>query len=378
MKQIIPLNNNGSIQLKFQHEGQAYRFNPIKGGKFADKVTYDRACAIGHQISLDISIGKFDQTLEKYHLDTRQTLSRRSPVLAQQGKIDLLSLWDSWVTSLDLAPRTQADHYAMVRCMIVKAGKVRLNDITWLQPFRESLAPSTFNKRLGYLKSCLSWAINEGLFNGLNPYLKVKPLKSSPQDERVKPFSKDEITLILDGFKEHYPDYAPFVRFLFATGVRTGEAIALQWKHISFEYGQIKICESLSVDRSGNGYQRIRKGTKTDTVRYLPLTGSLSALLRSIEPIHPDAEALVFPSPSGNHIDPGRFRQHIWKPLLAQMCVEYRNPYQTRHTLLTHAVMDPAIGVLGAAKLAGHKDSRMVTQHYARFIGQPSLPEMDI
>jgi integrase len=162
------------------------------------------------------------------------------------------------------------------------------------------------------------------------------------------------------------------------TGVRTGEAIALQWKHISFEYGQIKICESLSVDRSGNGYQRIRKGTKTDTVRYLPLTGSLSALLRSIEPIHPDAEALVFPSPSGNHIDPGRFRQHIWKPLLAQMCVEYRNPYQTRHTLLTHAVMDPAIGVLGAAKLAGHKDSRMVTQHYARFIGQPSLPEMDI
>lgn len=377
MKQILPLNNNGSIQFKFQHEGQSYRFNPIKGGKFADKVTYDRACAIGHQISLDISIGQFDPTLEKYHLDTRQTSGRRSPVRSKVSPT-LLTVWDAWVDSLDLAPRTKADHYAMVRCMIVKAEKVRVEPAIWLDRFRDTLAPATFNKRLGYLKSCVNWAINEGLCDGINPYLRVKPLKPRPQDERVTPFSKDEIKLILDGFKEHYPDYAPFVRFLFATGVRTGEAIALQWKHISFEYGQIKICESLSVDRSGNGYRRIRKGTKTDTVRYLPLTGSLSALLRSIEPIHPDAEALVFPAPSGNHIDPGRFRQHIWKPLLAQMCVEYRNPYQTRHTLLTHAVMDPAIGVLGAAKLAGHKDSRMVTKHYARFIGQPSLPEMDV
>jgi hypothetical protein len=127
MKQILPLNNNGSIQFKFQHEGQSYRFNPIKGGKFADKVTYDRACAIGHQISLDISIGHFDQTLEKYHLDTRQTSGKRSPVRAHLGKTDLLSLWDSWVTSLDLAPRTQADHYAMVRLFKTVDKKIRLS-----------------------------------------------------------------------------------------------------------------------------------------------------------------------------------------------------------------------------------------------------------
>jgi integrase len=161
------------------------------------------------------------------------------------------------------------------------------------------------------------------------------------------------------------------------TGVRTGEAIALQWKHVEFEYLQIKICESLSVDKAGNGYQRIRKGTKTGTTRYLPMSESLSGLLSSIAPAAPSPEALVFPGPAGQHIDPGRFRQHIWKPLLAKVGIEYRNPYQTRHTLLTHAVMDPAIGVLGAAKLAGHKDSRMVTQHYARFIGQPDLPDLN-
>jgi integrase len=377
MKAIVPRNNNGSIKLEFQHEGAFYSFNPCKGGKFADKVTRDRAAAIGHQIGLDISVGRFDPTLDRYRVESVQP-SAHKVRSTRTVKTDLLTVWDSWVESLDLEPRTKADHYPMVRCMIKKSGKVRLDDVEWLQPFREALAASTFNKRLGYLKSCLNWAIDEGLFNGPNPYLKVKALKAKPQDEKVKPFSTEEIKAIIDGFKEHYPAYAPFVRFLFATGVRTGEAIALQWKHISFEYRQIKICESLSLDRSGNGYQRIRKGTKTDTVRYLPLAGSLSELLRSIEPIHPDPDALVFRLPSGNHIDPGRFREHVWKPLLALVCVEYRNPYQTRHTLLTHAVMDPSIGVLGAAKIAGHKDSRMVTQHYARFIGQPNLPDMKI
>jgi integrase len=377
MKVITPLNNNGAILLRFQHEGETYRFNPIKGGKFADKVTYDQAVAVGQLIRIDISLGRFDPTLNRYRIESVQAKPNKAPS-TRTVSTNLLTVWDSWVDSLDLEAHTKADHYAMVRCMIKKSGKVRLTDVEWLQPFREVLAASTFNKRLGYLKSCLNWAIDEGLCTGPNPYLKVKSLKPRPHDERVKPFSTAEIQSIIDGFKEHYPAYAPFVRFLFATGVRTGEAIALQWKHISFEYRQIKICESLSLDRAGNGYQRIRKGTKTDTVRYLPLAGSLSDLLRSIEPIHPDPDALVFPLQSGKPIDPGRFREHIWKPLLALVCVEYRNPYQTRHTLLTHAVMDPSIGVLGAAKIAGHKDSRMVTQHYARFIGQPDLPDMNI
>jgi integrase len=57
--------------------------------------------------------------------------------------------------------------------------------------------------------------------------------------------------------------------------------------------------------------------------------------------------------------------------------MEYRNPYQTRHAALTHAVMDPSIGVLGAAQILGHKTIRMVSQHYARFIGQSNLPDMN-
>lgn len=271
MRVIKPLNNNGSISIQFQLEGETYKFSPMRGAKYTDKIALGRATAIAVQISLDISLGCFDPSLERYRINSSggNHVTQLRP--NQRVNATLLTLWDSWVDTLDLAPSTKADHYEMVRRMIVKQGSLKAKDALWLQPFRQTLSPSTFNKRLGYLKSCLTWAINEELFTGKNPYLSLKPMKAIPKDDRVKPFSKAEVKIIVEGFDEHYPAYAAFVRFLFMTGVRTGEAIALQWKHIDFENRQIKICESLSVDRSGNGYKRIRKGTKTGTTRYLSL-----------------------------------------------------------------------------------------------------------
>jgi integrase len=136
----------------------------------------------------------------------------------------------------------KADHYKMVRCMLTKQSDLKAKDASWLQPLREnfSLATFTFDKRLGYLKSCLTWAINEELIMGKNPYLSLKPMKAISKEDRVKPFSKAEVKIIVDASGDHYPVYAAFIRFLFMTGVRTGEAIALQWKHVNFECGQTK------------------------------------------------------------------------------------------------------------------------------------------
>jgi integrase len=375
MRTIKPRNNNGSISIQFQVAGETYKFSPLKGAKYTDKIALGRATAISTQISLDISLGTFDSSLERYRIN-----SSGGPVSKlrsnQRVNATLLTLWDSWVETLDLAPSTKADHYEMVRRMIVKQGTLKAKDASWLQPFRETLSTSTFNKRLGYLKACLTWAINEDLVPGKNPYLSIKPMKASSKEDKIKPFSKAEVKTIVEAAREHYPAYAAFIQFLFMTGVRTGEAIALQWKHVDFENKQIKISESLSVDKAGNGYQRVRKGTKTGTTRYLPLNDHFFALMITFKPEQMKSDHLVFPGPAGKPIDPGRFRQHIWKPLLEKVEIEYRNPYQTRHTVLTHAVMDPAIGLLGAAQIAGHKTIRMVSQHYARFIGQSNLPDM--
>lgn len=87
------------------------------------------------------------------------------------------------------------------------------------------------------------------------------------------------------------------MKFLFATGVRTSEAIGLRWKHINFDREEIKIYEVLARGDNGetSGSKRVRKGTKTENRRVLPCTGKLKEMLWA----RPRANDLVFPSPTG-------------------------------------------------------------------------------
>ncbi len=49
------------------------------------------------------------------------------------------------------------------------------------------------------------------------------------------------------------------------------------------------------------------------------------------EDIDPDKS--VFTSSKGNPIDDHNFRNRAWKSVLSRVGVEYRKPYNTRHTL---------------------------------------------
>lgn len=337
---------------------------PIPGGQFTDKRDLATAKAIAVRIQNDILAGNFDPTLDRYRITPKPD----SPPQAPKG---LLELWDSWVASLDLSDTTKADHYEMVRRMIVKANP-RLDQTDWLAS--APLAPSTYNKRLGYLRACCSWAVSKGHL-AANPYANLKPRKASKPSP--KPFTASEIAKILDGFDRLHPRYSGFVRFLLATGVRTGEAIGLTWSHIDFDQGTLTVCESLSIDRTGNGYQKVRKGTKTGSVRVLGLSNSLRSLLAPLKPLDAFPDSLVFTTPTGQPIDAGNFRSRQWKAVLESVGVPYRKPYNTRHTMISHCI-DQHIPLTGIAYLAGHRDTRMVMETYGHLVNRPELPKMPL
>jgi integrase len=366
MREIIPVNNNGSIQLKFSVNGKRYSFNPIKGGQFDNKRDLANAYATATKIQNDIIAGYFDSTLKKYKPQTFDV------VVKPDTKSDesLIAIWDAWVETLDLSAATKADHYEMVRRMIVKAN-AGLDDISWF--IDADIAASTFNKRLGYLKSCSNWAVAEKKV-ACNAFERVKSRKTSKPE--IKPFTIEEIKAIIAEFDCKYSHYSTFVQFMFLTGVRTSEAIGLQWKHIDFDRNQITISESLSKDRTGNGYQRVRKETKSGNVRYLTLNSELTKLLLSIKPMVVKSDDLLFKSARGCVIDAGNFREN-WKRVLDNLGIEYRKPYTTRHTLLSHAI-EQGIPITGVAYLAGHSDTRMVMQTYGHMINRPSLPEINL
>jgi integrase len=105
------------------------------------------------------------------------------------------------------------------------------------------------------------------------------------------PFSKEERDAIINAFKNNtysskfaptpHSYYAPYIQFLFYTGCRPEEAIALQWKHISAGCQRIQFKEAVPSD---NG---IRGQTKTGKTRTFPCNPKLQEFLGSIKPESP-------------------------------------------------------------------------------------------
>lgn len=281
----------------------------------------------------------------------------------------LLEIWDLWVADLDLSSQTKADHYQTLRHQIVKASPL-ISETSWLLSLE--IASATFNKKLGYLRACCDWAKSESLLSN-NPWLKVRPRKGSK--EIIKPFSQDEAARIIAGFEQSYPAWLPFTKFLFLSGCRLSEAIGLRWQHVDFERQEICICESLAQRKDGNGYERVRKGTKTGSVRYLKINSELSKLFEQLSPASKNSEDLIFLNPTGtSHIDSNNFRDR-WKKVLKQAGIPYRRPHIIRHSFASHAI-EQGIPLTGVAYLLGHSDTRMVAQTYGHLINRPGLPQI--
>lgn len=363
MRQINPCNNNGSIQLKFSFGGKRYSFNPIPGGDYSNKRDLANAKAIATKIQNDILAGYFDPTLNRYRIEPKDC-PKDSPKA-------FLDLWDRWVDSLNLPEATKANHYGVIRQMLVKASPTT-SDTDWL--VKAKLAPATFNKRLSYVKSCYQWALKHQLV-AINPFEDIKSRKVIAQV--VQPFTIKEIIAIVQGFDKLAPHYTSFVKFLFLTGARLSEAIGFRWSHVDFDRNEITIKESLSRDRVGNKYQRIRKETKNNTVRVLPMSHELRGLLLSIKPSEPDLDSLVFTTIGGCTIDPENFRSRYWVAVLKACQVSYRKPHTTRHTTLSMAI-EQGTPLTGVAYMAGHTDTRMVIQTYGHMINRPKLPDLPI
>lgn len=366
--------DKGNYRIDFTLEGKRKRFYP--GTK--DEIT---AKQLVKQMAYEWDTGKFDLTLKSYKVKNRTQSQTKAH---SKGKDDtpqtLLVLWDRYVESLHLSSSTRNGHYHLIR-QAIKKHDPQVSDVLWFVELREAWSPKTWSGRKSYLVSCINWGIEEELFLDKNPYKALKPLKKATPD-RIKPFSSEEIERILkalDSNKFCHPynrykhsHYSSFVRFLFITGCRLGEATGLTWDCIDFENSTVVIRQALGKDLSvsPNKTRKILKETKTGQTRYIPMNDTLFDLLDDLfnRLKHDQAKAneqFVFKGHRGKYIDTASFRRNVWKPILRELDIEYRYPYQTRHTVLS--AVTASHGLLAAAKLAGHKDLSMVSKHYARY-----------
>jgi len=318
------------------------------------------------QIELDIASSNFDPTLKKY----------KSEAVLKRSRVDINGLFERfWRDKQKTVSTRTLENYRASKRRLTQYFKDKAVEcisapdaeqfIKWLN--QQGLSDVTRKTYLTLIKAVWSWGLKQGLVE-LNPWTELLSRVKVTPKQMPKPFSCEEIGAIIQAFRSdrYYHPYADYVEFLFGTGCRTSEAIGLRWKHLSDDCSTVWIGESLS--------RGVRKSTKTNRARTIALTAKLQAMLLARRPIKIDPDGLVFPSPNGGAIDDHNFRNRAWKTVLTRLEIEYRKPYTTRHTLISHA-LDLGMNPVMVAQLTGH-DVETLYQNYAGNVSsRPRLPE---
>ncbi|MBW4466280.1 MAG: site-specific integrase [Pegethrix bostrychoides GSE-TBD4-15B] len=370
--------SNNRLQLVFNYAGKRQYLST----GFADTSANRKLAEMkARQIELDILSGNFDSTLTKYKPQSvLSTITPVTPIAAQ--KPTLAELWERYTDFKrpSLSPNTLAKEFSTVeRCITSRLPTVSLDEAIAIRDWVvANKSPDAAKRLLTQLSACCKWAVNSGLiaenpFDGMALEVKLPKNKLHNQDQEIDPFTAEERDAIIQAFEKnrYYSHYAPFISFLFKTGCRPSEAIALQWKHISYDFRFITFEQSAVISEKG---LIARKGLKTQESRRFPANSSLQAFLRELKAEDCQPESLVFPSPDGKFIDFHNFRNRAWLTILEELpTIRYRKPYQTRHTFITLA-LDNNLDAKDVARLVGNSPE-IIYRHYAGNKRELFVPE---
>jgi integrase len=241
----------------------------------------------------------------------------------------------------------------------------------WLTQVKQ-LAPVTVKDKLYLVAQAWDWALEDGQLpaDQRNPWKKVKASHKVPPKQPDKPFSVEEVRAIIQGFRTdpEYSYYGDFVEFFLGVGCRTGEAIALCWKHISDDCGEVWFGESVTVNDE-------RKAEKRYKARSFPLTPRLQKLLLARRPPNVSPDTPVFPSRKGKLMNARNFarKNRAWKTVLEKLGIDYRRPYNSRRTNATISIFEYGENPASVAQRLGH-DPRTLFRSYLGDNGKPNAP----
>ncbi|BAY34638.1 phage integrase [Nostoc carneum NIES-2107] len=369
--------SNDRLQLVFSFGGKRHY---LSTGFTDTKANRKLAEMKARQIELDILCDNFDPTLGKYKPQSLQIIPTPPITPVEEIAPSLVDLWDSYTEykRSGLSPSTLAKDYKKIyRCINFHLPVKTLDKAVAIRDWLiANKTPSSAKKILTQFSACCNWAVKSQLIKD-NPFKDmasdIKVSKGDKEETDINPFSVEERDRIIQAFKDsrYYNHYAPFIEFLFMTGCRPSEAVALQWKHITNDFSTIRFEQAVVISESG---LTSKKGLKTQKKRIFPANNRLAALLKSIKPDAVSGEAKVFPSPEGTWIDAHNLTTRGWKGVIEKLDgIEYRKLYQTRHTFITMALKN-GMDVKDVAKLVGNSPE-IIYRHYAGQSRELFVPE---
>jgi integrase len=196
------------------------------------------------------------------------------------------------------------------------------------------LSPSSIRQILAPLREMLNHAVEDSLMTN-NPASRVGRFIQQPQElgEQINPLTREELALFFDTIRVRAPEHYPFFLCLARTGMRLGEALALQWGDIDWHGRFIEVRRNYvcgKITRPKNG-----KSRRVDMSQQL--AEALHQLLtqRKTEKLQGkwvDLPEWVFCSQVGRQLHSNNLRRRVFYPCLEKAGLRRVRIHDLRHT----------------------------------------------
>ncbi len=359
------------------------------------------ASAIDKAITQQIAGGCIDIAVLKLVAAEYFSADQEKVVQLVTKKHSLIDLWNHYIEFHQNIKAWDESYFITtirtVGSLIASSPYQHLEDkqkfVNWL--FSDARrSPETSKARLKLIVAAIDWCSKQGIiaraygieWRDFLAFIKLKKqtysinIENETEGQKVDIFKVKEIYTILDAlknntysrFKGRHSQYYSYVYFVWLTGCRPSEAIALKWSNIDLKKRRIKFGER---QVNANGTICKMKGTKTQEYRFFPINPELEALLLKV----PIVSDYVFTNYQGNSISQQAFVR-VWKTLLNAANIRYRIPYQLRHSMISyHANNDYPLHKL--AVLVGNSEE-VIRNHYLHLdierVGLPDVLKSDI
>lgn len=239
-------------------------------------------------------------------------------------------------------------------------------------------APATVRANLAPLREMLNHAVEDGVL-ATNPAARIlKRRRETSTGVRRPPrfLTREELARLLETCRTTAPRWHLFVLTLARTGMRLGEACALQWRDVDLD-------RRIAVVQRAFWRGRVQS-PKSGRVRHVDLSRQLTAALRAaldLEQARASAERRpanpwIFARRDGRPPNTDNFRRRVWRRLFRDAGLPYAWPHSLRHTYASLLLQNGESLAYVKAQL-GHRSIQMTVDVYGHLVAGENRAAVD-
>lgn len=314
------------------------------------------------------------------------------------AKMTLEEFLVDWLENIlvnTLKPKSYAiKEYIIKQQIVPRIGLLQVNSIVAsdIQQMindmvKEGLSYSTIKKSYDALNQRFKLAIKQEQVNK-NPMLGVElPIQKNKKSSEIHFFTEEQCKELIKESRRIYSSnnqnvyrLGELVPFLIFTGLRIGEAIALEWKDIDNKNNTITINKNVVEVKSKETEKYVlekQDSTKTDSsTRIIPMSNGAKECIKNLKKINGDKK-FIFASQTGKYISPSNFNR-MFRGI--QKALKYKTVlgvHSLRHTFAT-LMLNKGIDVKIVSELLGHSNVSVTYNIYIHTIQSQKIKAINM